>query len=163
MKCTDKEWQHCRVEKMGCPGCYYDEDKIQVGYFVRTNEGKIRKIIKIDSKLVIVGHGMQDREYFCKFDKGKSIYGETYNKLIINIKEYITKHSQRIIDLIEEGDILRYKLKGLKNEYITVVKKYYDARSNENWLLINGYKLEQVEILEILTKEQYKENCFKVV
>lgn len=29
MKCTDKEWQHCRVEKMGCPGCYYDE--IEVG------------------------------------------------------------------------------------------------------------------------------------
>lgn len=28
MKCTDKEWQHCRVEKMGCPGCYYDEIKV---------------------------------------------------------------------------------------------------------------------------------------
>lgn len=163
MKCTDKEWQHCRVEKMGCTGCHYDEDKIQVGYYVRTNKGEIRKIIKIDSKLVIVGHGMQDMEYFCKFNKGECIYGETYNKLIINIKEYITKHSQSIIDLIEEGDILRYKLKGLKNEYITVVKKCYDARSNENWLLINGYKLEQVEILEILTKEQYIKNCFKVV
>lgn len=25
MKCTDKEWQHCRVEKMGCDGCYYDD------------------------------------------------------------------------------------------------------------------------------------------
>lgn len=24
MKCDDKEWQHCRVEKMGCKGCYYD-------------------------------------------------------------------------------------------------------------------------------------------
>lgn len=23
-KCTDKEWQHCRVEKMGCKGCYYN-------------------------------------------------------------------------------------------------------------------------------------------
>lgn len=26
MRCTDKEWQHCRVEKMGCTGCYYDEE-----------------------------------------------------------------------------------------------------------------------------------------
>lgn len=26
MKCGDKEWQHCRVEKMGCNGCYYDEN-----------------------------------------------------------------------------------------------------------------------------------------
>lgn len=25
MKCTGKEWDHCRVEKMGCKGCYYDE------------------------------------------------------------------------------------------------------------------------------------------
>lgn len=75
----------------------------------------------------------------------------------------VVKHSKNIIDLITEGDILRYKLKGLKNEYITVVKKYYDERNDENWLLINGYKLEQVEILEILTKEQYIKNCFKVV
>lgn len=24
-KCTDKEWMHCRVEKMGCNGCYYED------------------------------------------------------------------------------------------------------------------------------------------
>lgn len=28
MKCTGKEWDTCRVEKMGCRGCYYDEKKI---------------------------------------------------------------------------------------------------------------------------------------
>ena len=28
MKCTGKEWEHCRVEKMGCSGCYYDEYKL---------------------------------------------------------------------------------------------------------------------------------------
>lgn len=28
MKCGDKEWQHCRVEKMGCKGCYYDTEII---------------------------------------------------------------------------------------------------------------------------------------
>ena len=45
MKCTDKEWQHCRVEKMGCPGCYYDE--IKVNEFVRTKYGEISKITDI--------------------------------------------------------------------------------------------------------------------
>ena len=25
MKCTDKEQDTCRVEKMGCEGCYYDD------------------------------------------------------------------------------------------------------------------------------------------
>lgn len=26
MKCTGKEWDYCNVEKMGCEGCYYNED-----------------------------------------------------------------------------------------------------------------------------------------
>lgn len=26
-KCTDKEWIHCRVEKMGCEGCHYNKTK----------------------------------------------------------------------------------------------------------------------------------------
>lgn len=29
MKCGDKEWQHCRVEKMGCKGCHYDKENIE--------------------------------------------------------------------------------------------------------------------------------------
>lgn len=24
-KCDDKEWMHCRVEKMGCNGCHYED------------------------------------------------------------------------------------------------------------------------------------------
>lgn len=31
MKCTGKEWDTCRVEKMGCKGCYYSEGKELVG------------------------------------------------------------------------------------------------------------------------------------
>ena len=29
MKCTDKEWKHCRVEKMGCKGCHYDKENVK--------------------------------------------------------------------------------------------------------------------------------------
>ncbi len=29
MKCTGDEWDHCRVEKMGCYGCYYNENDIK--------------------------------------------------------------------------------------------------------------------------------------
>ena len=29
MKCTSDEWDHCRVEKMGCSGCYYDKDTLE--------------------------------------------------------------------------------------------------------------------------------------
>lgn len=70
--------------------------------------------------------------------------------------------SENINELIEEGDLLRFKLKGLKHEYITIVKKYHDSRKGEDWLLINGYKIEQVEILGIITREQYKYLEFKI-
>ena len=26
-KCDDKEWMHCRVEKMVCDGCHYEDRK----------------------------------------------------------------------------------------------------------------------------------------
>jgi hypothetical protein len=29
MKCTGKQWDHCRVEKMVCKCCHYDENKNQ--------------------------------------------------------------------------------------------------------------------------------------
>lgn len=29
MKCGDKEWKHCKVEKMGCKGCHYDKENIE--------------------------------------------------------------------------------------------------------------------------------------
>lgn len=44
MKCGDKEWQHCRVEKMGCTGCYYDE--IESEEYIRTESGHIFKVGK---------------------------------------------------------------------------------------------------------------------
>lgn len=41
MKCGDKEWQHCQVEKRTCVGCYYDEKKEQLKqYFERKVEDK---------------------------------------------------------------------------------------------------------------------------
>lgn len=27
-KCDDKEWMHCRVEKMGCDGCHYEDRQL---------------------------------------------------------------------------------------------------------------------------------------
>ena len=82
MKCTDKEWQHCRVEKMGCKGCYYDE--IEITEFVSTKCGHIFKVD--NEKKVLQGLKFLD-----------AFYGE------------IIKHSTNITDLIQEGDILEIK------------------------------------------------------
>lgn len=39
MKCTGKEWDTCRVEKMGCYGCHYNE-RIKVD-FSKKGEGRV--------------------------------------------------------------------------------------------------------------------------
>ena len=130
MKCNDKEWQDCSVEKMGCTGCYYNE--IEIGEYVRSETGRIDQVT--------------DNEY--------------YLPQYIECKKGIIRRT--IQDLIKERDILRYKLKGLDSEYITIVKKYHDARSNQDWLMINGYKLEQVEILGIIACEKYEKEEYKV-
>lgn len=46
MKCTGKEWDTCRVEKMGCCGCYYDEKKFIE--FTKDQEGVNVYCIKED-------------------------------------------------------------------------------------------------------------------
>jgi hypothetical protein len=138
VKCNDKEWQDCSVEKMGCTGCYYNE--IEIGEYVRSETGRIDQVT--------------DNEYYLPQ------YIECKKGIIRRVN--IVDHSENIKDLIKERDILRYKLKGLDSEYITIVKKYHDARSNQDWLMINGYKLEQVEILGIIACEKYEKEEYKV-
>ncbi len=146
MKCTDKEWQHCRVEKMGCPGCYYDE--IKVNEFVRTKYGEISKITDIfvrDEEILL---GVKNTIIVNE-------YGE-YGSVIY--KDKISKASSNILDLIEIGDILEIKENndicylGLAKDTITV--NYTD--------IIEDIKAKRCELISILTKEQYNQNCFKV-
>lgn len=43
MKCTGKEWDTCRVEKMGCSGCYYT-DEVYKKYNMRKDENDEQEI-----------------------------------------------------------------------------------------------------------------------
>lgn len=56
MKCTGKEWDTCRVEKMGCPGCYY-EDEIYEKYNRKENimSRKLASVQKIKAIKPIEG------------------------------------------------------------------------------------------------------------
>lgn len=76
-KCTDKEWQHCRVEKMGCKGCYYDIRKISnVKLKIEDiNVGNMKPINPIKLK--------QKKRYFEKYGIFKeNIIVDENNKLI---------------------------------------------------------------------------------
>ena len=116
------------------------KDVIEAGEYVRTKNGKIDKVVSNNC-------------YMEKYIKAEKDF------IFCNS---IVKHSKQLIDLIEVGDIVKYKLKNLKYTNVTTVRLVQDARSNKEKKLIDGYNLKQIDILEILTKEQYNINCYKV-
>ncbi len=115
------------------------EDKIEIGEYVRTKKGYIGKIIDIKKH-----EGMKD-EYYLDCMKVVS-------------KENIVKHSKNITDLIETMDILKIRednsiaYLGLEKDEITL--SYQD--------IINEIKNGKIELLEILTHEQFENNSYKV-
>lgn len=138
MKCGDKEWQHCRVEKMGCTGCYYDE--IEVGDYIRIYE----EIAQITKK------GKIDNHYTYS-----AIYGD--RKIYMNIsRKMITKHSKKISEVLEEGDIIFYKINNSPQIYMGKVRKYKLGLGS------NYYSLEQLNIMKVITKKEIKEVGFEI-
>ena len=105
---------------------------VEIGKYVRFDNGEI-KLVPPELKDYIA-----EQESWTEKD------------LIENLG--IAKHSKQLIDLIETGDFVNGKLiykidKGKNYCYL-----YYE----------NGKTFVDYQIEEILTKEQYMENCFKV-
>lgn len=103
MKCGDKEWQHCRVEKMGCQGCYYDEKE----------KREIEKFINDMSE-----QEMNDFIFFAL---------KAMTKKVDNIKEFIKKEEKRINkELHEFGNQKRNEYSGMllgKADIIRAIKR----------------------------------------
>lgn len=118
-------------------------DKIEVGEYVRTDYGEIHKVVHI-----VEDDG--DWNYY------------RYENNMGDFQLSITKHSKQLIDLIEVGDLIIYRLKGLKHQEKGFTRIYKDARSGKANLGIDNYSLEQIEIIKILTHEQIDLNCYKV-
>ena len=93
------------------------------------------------------------------------IYVDMNNKynLPVSFKiENIAKHSKNIIDLIEAGDIVEYQVNSLSELKVGRVKSYRDARSNKEYLGVEGFDITKIYIETILTKEQMEANYYKV-
>lgn len=133
--------------------------EIKVGEYVRTKTDKITKLIKLDKNYVIVGHGMQELQLYCKFENSNYIYANNYEKLYEKINKYITKHSFNLKELIENKDILKVKTKENEILMIGFDENTTDVRYKE---IIEEIENEEYELLEILTHKQYERNCYKV-
>ena len=103
MKCGDEEWQHCQVEKMGCRGCYYDENTSTLqneeeitlddyvltninintrGYVVRLKDGKEYQIYRKKPR------GQKTYDYIIKDEKEIRLSKEVRNIVLSEIREY---------------------------------------------------------------------------
>lgn len=125
---------------------------IEVNEYVRTKNGYI---IKVDRNTNIFNLGY--KEYV---DMETTIYGFTY-------EEEIVKHSKQLIDLIEVGDVIKYFSNYLGRKIKIEVIFTCNRENDYKWDLgyvgtnIDDYIMIE-EIKEILTKEQFEANCFKV-
>lgn len=108
---------------------------VNLGDYIRTSKGRI---IQVDSMKTMQMIEFLDVEY-----------GD------------VTKVAEDPKHLIEPCDILRYKINQFRED-IQEVKVYKDARSGKEYLGVEGFGLNQIEVLEILTKEQFRFNSFKV-
>lgn len=68
----------------------------------------------------------------------------------------IVNHSFDIKDLVQAGDIILYNVNSKMTD-IEIVKEHIDARTQEKTLRVGLWSLEQVEIKEISTKEQFNQ------
>ena len=124
---------------------------IEVGEYVRTNNGLLGKVNKIELK----GNGVRYSGEFITDTIIQFNDGKVYERRV-RYKD-IVKHSKNIIDLIEVGDYVNgHKIiMDLKQS-----RKHYDTI--DCFVTAKGYTFEENEIETILTKEQYMQNCYKI-
>lgn len=128
----------------------YVQDNIKKDDYARLNTGQIVKII-----------GIKENEV----DK-KAIYFNIYNEDWCN-SAAVENFSESIIDLIEVGDIIEINKEKYEVIYDESLDKLGVLIPNRDYLGIRHSALkhifEKYENITILTKEQYIQNCYKLV
>lgn len=123
---------------------------IKIGEYVRTKSGFIGKVIG--------RHGGYGLHY--ELDVNKEIQENFMNSIVH--EDNIVKHSKNIIDLIEVRDIVEYQVNFLSELKVGRVKSYRNARSNKEYLGVEGFDITKIYIKSILTHEQYNANCHSI-
>lgn len=121
------------------------EEEIEVGEWIRSKDGFIGKVQKIN-----YDNMEKSNYYICEKD----------NVMASNYLENIAKHSKQLIDLIEVGDFVNgYKVISVDYDVMddTIECTELDLNSNYQY---NFISIRQIKT--ILTKEQFEANCYKV-
>ena len=126
---------------------YLKKEKYKYGDFIRTNDGIIGQVKRIELDDV-------DKSLKWYVFDGKRPDMGIIDELYIN-KPYIEKYSKDIIDLIEVGDIVEVLdhdwLRVFNIDDEDILKSFIEDCEENNWKLQG-----------IMTKEVYEQNCFKL-
>ncbi len=124
---------------------------IEIGEYVRTKNKGIKRIDVIDNNKTV--------NKYLYFTGIEDFEGKEYMR--IKTTE-IVKHSKQLIDLVEVKDVIKYRINNISTTLETkgYVEGIVDISDEEMLQKIKSDK--NYHILEILTKEQYMANCYKV-
>ena len=140
------------------------EDKIEVGEYIKTETGFIRRIKSVDKTEAT--EKCPVNMYWCNLDKPIKILKECSKDTIYAIEMSDAKklkHSNNILDLIEDKDIVEIELseefveKKDKKKLIQIGDTYTKEILQKD--IDNGII---TRILTILSYNQYMANCYKV-
>lgn len=125
--------------------------EIKVGEYVKLKTGEICRI----TKYLGTDAGFLDMNCY-EIDILYKAYGCKVSREIY--EDYIVKHKEKLIELVEVGDILVFK-DGSKWE---IQEKYQDGSLLTEWNLIESEEKLLENIIGILTKEQFEKKIYKV-
>lgn len=74
----------------------------------------------------------------------------------------ILKYNKDFRKILEEGDYIIYKMNELSFLKLGQIKKYKDARSFEEYLGAEGFKIDNLHIKQVLTKEYFEAISFRL-
>lgn len=115
--------------------------KIEVGEYVRTDNGEIKLVTQELKDFIDEYESLTEKDFV-----------EFWGRI---------NHSKQPIDLIEVKDLVCFKNKlqnSLENEEMIIHIFDNDTLEEVKQAIEKG----EIELLEILTKEQYMANCYKV-
>ena len=93
-----------------------------------------------------------------KEEDGQLVYGNGANEYEWECD--IIKHSPNIKDLIKAGDFITYKY--MNTYWLIPTSVYAKSKDNKTTLMVDDYTLNEIEILSIVTKEQFESMEYKI-
>lgn len=171
MKCTDKEWSTCRVEKMGCPGCYYtDEIYEKYSRKDKTMSRKLASIQKVKAIKPIEGADrielVQILGWNCVAKKGeyqvgdKVIYFEI-DSLLPNIPMLEWLKGSSWSQKLNKYKISTHKFRGQISQGLVIpIAQLADLYKEINLTAVTPYTInnpeEGFDLTELLNIEKYE-------